>query len=150
MLKVGTKAPDFTLPGSNGDLVTLSSFLGKRVVIYFYSKDNTSGCTKQALGFKENFEEYYTKGYVVIGISKDSVASHQKFSDKYGLPFILLSDTELNVLKQYEVWAEKMMYGKPYMGVVRTTYVIDENGYILKVFEKVKPDTNAKEVLCKL
>ena len=150
MLKVGTKAPDFTLPDSNGELVSLSSFLGKRVVIYFYSKDNTSGCTKQALGFKENFEEYHTKGYVVIGISKDSVSSHQKFSDKYELPFILLSDTELNVLKQYEVWAEKMMYGKSYMGVVRTTYVIDETGYISNVYKKVKPDTNAKEVLCEL
>lgn len=150
MLAVGTKAPDFSLPNSNGDLVTLSSFLGKKVVIYFYSKDNTSGCTKQALGFKENYEKYISNGFIVIGISKDSVISHKKFIDKYDLPFILLSDTEQNVLKLYEVWGEKKMYGKSYFGVNRTTYVIDEQGFVINVYKKVNPEKNAEEILCKL
>ena len=150
MLKVGTKAPNFSLPSAQGDNVSLYDFIGKKVVLYFYPKDNTSGCTKQALGFKENYDQYISKGYVVIGISKDSVSSHQKFIDKYGLPFILLSDTELDVLKLYEVWGEKKMYGKPYMGVNRTTYVIDEEGIITKVYEKVKPEINAGEILCEI
>ena len=128
----------------------MSDFYGKKVVLYFYPKDNTSGCTKQALGFKENYEQYISKGYIVIGISKDSISSHQKFINKYELPFILLSDTELNVLKQYEVWGEKKLYGKPYMGINRTTYVIDENGIIIKVYEKVKPEINASEILCEI
>lgn len=150
MLEVGSKAPNFSLPNHKNEIISLSDFLGKKVVLYFYPKDNTSGCTKQALGFKENYENFISKGYVVIGISKDSTLSHQKFIDKYELPFILLSNTELNVLKEYEVWGEKKLYGKPYMGVLRTTYVLDENGIIVKVYEKVKPDNNAKEILCDL
>ena len=150
MLKVGTQAPNFSLPNHKGENISLSDFYGKKVVLYFYPKDNTSGCTKQALGFKENYEQYISKGYIVIGISKDSISSHQKFINKYELPFILLSDTELNVLKQYEVWGEKKLYGKPYMGINRTTYVIDENGIIIKVYEKVKPEINASEILCEI
>ena len=150
MLEKGIKAPNFTLPNQNNELVSLSDFLGKKIVLYFYPKDNTSGCTTQALGFKENYDQYISKGYVVIGISKDSISSHQKFIDKYGLPFILLSDTELDVLKLFEVWGEKKMYGKPYMGVNRTTYVIDEEGIITKVYEKVKPEINAGEILCEI
>ena len=150
MLKVGTKAPNFSLPNKDGKLINLSDFLGQKVVLYFYPKDNTSGCTKQALAFKENYDEFLSKGIVVIGISKDTIASHQKFIAKYNLPFILLSDVELNTLKDYEVWQEKKLYGKPYMGIVRTTYVIDEFGIIEKVYEKVKPETNASEILCEL
>lgn len=150
MLKVGTKAPNFSLPNKDGKLINLSDFLGQKVVLYFYPKDNTSGCTKQALAFKENYDEFLSKGVIVIGISKDSISSHQKFIDKYDLPFILLSDVELNTIKEYEVWQEKKLYGKPYMGIVRTTYVIDEFGNIEKVYEKVKPDTNASEILCEI
>ena len=150
MLKVGSKAPNFSLPNSKNEIISLSDYLGKKVVLYFYSKDNTSGCSKQALGFKENYDEFISKGYIIIGISKDSPKSHQNFIDKYDLPFILLSDTELNVLKEYEVWGEKKLYGKPYMGVLRTTYILDENGIITKVYEKVKPDNNANEILCEI
>lgn len=150
MLKVGSKAPNFSLPNNKNEIISLSDYLGKKVVLYFYPKDNTSGCTKQALGFKENYDEFKSKGYIIIGISKDSPKSHQNFIDKYDLPFILLSDTELNVLKEYEVWGEKKLYGKPYMGVLRTTYVLDENGIITKVYEKVKPDNNANEILCEI
>lgn len=150
MLKVGSKAPNFSLPNSKNEIISLSDYLGKKVVLYFYPKDNTSGCTKQALGFKENYDDFISKGYIIIGISKDSPKSHQNFIDKYDLPFILLSDTELNVLKEYEVWGEKKLYGKPYMGVLRTTYVLDENGIITKVYEKVKPDNNANEILCEI
>ncbi len=148
MLQVGLQAPDFILPNHKGEMIALHSFRGQKVILYFYPKDNTSGCTKQALGFKENYDEYIAKGYVIIGISKDSVQSHQKFVDKYELPFILLSDSELKVLNDYEVWGEKKMYGKAYMGVLRTTYVLDENGIIVRVYEKVKPESNAEEILC--
>ena len=150
MLKIGELAPNFTLPNQFGQNVTLSDFLGKKVVLYFYPKDNTSGCTKQALGFKELFNEYNNKNCVILGISKDSVKSHQKFIEKYQLPFILLADPELEVLNLYQVWGEKKMYGKPYMGTLRTTYVIDEKGFIEAVYEKVKPEENADEILCKL
>lgn len=150
MLKVGTKAPNFSLPNHLNENISLSDFLGKKVVIYFYPKDNTSGCTKQALAFKENYDEYLSKGITVIGISKDSIKSHQKFVEKYELPFILLSDESTEVLNMYEVWQEKKLYGKTYMGVVRTTYVIDENGIIMRVYEAVKPDKNASEILCEL
>ncbi len=147
MLVVGTKAPDFTLQNKSGENVTLSSFLGKKVVLYFYPKDNTPGCTRQACAFAEAYQEFKCQDVVVIGISKDSVASHQRFADKYELPFILLSDPELQAIQAYDVWKEKKMYGKVSMGVVRATYVIDENGFIEKVMPKVKPDTNAAEIL---
>lgn len=150
MLKVGTVAPNFSLPNSSGELINLKDFIGKKVVIYFYPKDNTSGCTTQALEFKEHYDEFLSKGVVVIGISKDSPKSHQKFIDKYNLPFILLSDESLNTLKEYEVWQEKKLYGKSYMGVVRTTYLINEDGIIEAIFENVKPDKNASEIICKL
>ena len=147
MLNVGAKAPDFTLQNQFDENVSLSDFLGKKVVLYFYPKDNTSGCTKQAIGFRENYQEFIDNGFIVIGISKDSVGSHEKFSSKYDLPFILLSDEGLEVLKAYGVWQEKKLYGKSYMGIVRTTYIINENGLIEKVYEKVKPDNNAVCIL---
>lgn len=147
MLKSGIKAPDFTLSDKDGNAVSLSSFLGKKVVLYFYPKDNTPGCTRQACAFAAAYEGFRAKNIIVIGISKDSTASHQKFADKYNLPFILLSDKELEAIKAYDVWQEKKMCGKVGMGVVRTTYIIDENGIIEKVMEKVKPDTNAEEIL---
>lgn len=147
MLSQGTKAPDFTLSDKDGNFVSLSSFLGKKVVLYFYPKDNTPGCTRQACAFAAAYEGFKAKNIVVIGISKDSTASHQKFADKYNLPFILLSDKDLEAIKAYDVWQEKKMCGKVGMGVVRTTYIIDQNGCIEKVMEKVKPDTNAVEIL---
>ena len=147
MLEKGTKAPDFTLPDKDGNLVTLSDFLGKKVILYFYPKDNTPGCTKQACAFAANFEKFKEIDAVVIGISKDSVASHVKFAAKYDLPFILLSDTDLVAIQGYDVWKEKKLYGKTSMGVVRTTYVINETGVIQHVMPKVKPDTNAAEIL---
>ena len=147
MLKDGIKAPDFTLPDKDGNPVTLSSFLGKKIVLYFYPKDNTPGCTRQACAFAAAYEGFKAKDIVVIGISKDSVASHVKFAEKYSLPFILLSDKDLEAIKAYDVWQEKKMCGKVGMGVVRTTYIIDEHGIIEKVMEKVKPDTNAAEIL---
>ncbi len=147
MLTIGTKAPDFTLQDKDGKSVTLSDFLGKKVVIYFYPKDNTPGCTRQACAFAGSYEEFKKINAVVIGVSKDSVASHQKFAEKHGLPFILLSDPELNAIQAYGVWQEKKRYGKVSMGVVRSTFVIDENGMIEKVMPKVKPDTNAAEIL---
>ena len=147
MLALGTKAPDFTLLDKSGQEITLSSFLGKKVVLYFYPKDNTPGCTRQACAFAGAYEDFKRQDVVVIGISKDSVASHQRFADKYELPFILLSDPELQAIQAFDVWQEKKMYGKVSMGVVRTTYVIDENGVIEKVMPKVKPDTNAAEIL---
>lgn len=150
MLKIGMTAPNFSLPDKDGKIINLTDFLGKKVVLYFYPKDNTSGCTKQALAFKENYEEFLSRGITVIGISKDSMKSHQSFISKYDLPFILLSDTSLEVLQKYGVWQEKKMYGKPYMGVVRTTFVINEEGLIEKIYEKVKPEENAKEVLCEI
>lgn len=147
MLEKGIKAPDFTLPDKDKNEVSLSSYLGKKVVLYFYPKDSTPGCTRQACAFAAAYEGFKSKDVVVIGISKDSVASHVKFADKYNLPFILLSDKELLAIKAYDVWQEKKMCGKVGMGVVRTTYIIDEKGYIEKVMEKVKPDTNAAEIL---
>ena len=147
MLEVGTHAPDFTLPDKDGNPVTLSSFLGKRVVLYFYPRDNTPGCTRQACAYAASFGEFQALDTVVIGISKDSVASHQKFAEKNSLPFLLLSDPELTVLQAYGVWQEKKLYGKVSMGVVRTTYLIDESGVIEKVMPKVKPDTNAADIL---
>ncbi len=147
MLKPQTKAPDFSLPDKDGNLISLSSFLGKKVVLYFYPKDNTPGCTRQACAFAAAYENFKKKNVIVIGISKDSTASHVKFAEKYNLPFIILSDKELEAITAYDVWQEKKMCGKVGMGVVRTTYIIDENGIIEKVMEKVKPDTNAAEIL---
>ena len=147
MLDVGIKAPDFTLPDKDGKNISLSDFIGKKIILYFYPKDNTPGCTKQACAFAANFEKFKEIDAVVIGISKDSTASHSKFAAKYNLPFILLSDTELAAIQAYDVWKEKKLYGKVSMGVVRTTYIIDENGTIEKVMPKVKPDTNAAEIL---
>ena len=147
MLEVGMKAPLFTLPDKDGNLVSLSNFLGKKVVLYFYPKDNTPGCTRQACAFGESYEAFQAKNTVVIGISKDSAASHLRFAEKYHLPFILLSDPELQAIQAYGVWQEKKLYGKVSMGVVRSTYLIDERGMIEKVMPKVKPDTNAGELL---
>ena len=150
MLEVGTKAPDFTLKNQEGQEVSLSQFAGKRVVLYFYPRDNTPGCTRQACGFAQNYEGFNQRDVVVIGISKDSVASHLKFAQKYELPFVLLSDPDLEAIQAYGVWQEKKLYGKVSMGVVRTTYVIDPQGVIEKVMPKVKPDTNAAEILAYL
>ena len=150
MLETGTKAPDFSLPDQNGSAVRLSDFQGKKVVLYFYSKDNTPGCTRQACAFAASYEQFKTQNVIVIGISKDSVASHLKFSQKHDLPFILLSDPELQAIQAYGVWQEKKLYGKVSMGVVRTTYVIDEQGVITHAMPKVKPDTNAADVLAAL
>lgn len=150
MLEIGTKAPEFILPDKDGNAVSLTDFAGKKVVLYFYPKDNTPGCTRQACAFAGAYQEFKKINAVVIGISKDSVASHQKFAEKYGLPFILLSDPELTAIQAYGVWQEKKLYGKVSMGVVRSTFVIDENGMIEKVMPKVKPDTNAAEILAYL
>ena len=139
MLEIGTTAPDFTLPDQNGKLHSLSDYRGQRVILYFYPKDMTSGCTKQACGFGELYPQFREKGAVVLGVSKDSVASHKKFEEKYGLPFPLLSDPEKTVLQAYDVWKEKMNYGKITLGVVRTTYLIDKNGVIVRAMDKVKP-----------
>ena len=147
MLKEGMKAPDFTLPDKDGNMVSLSDFTGKKVVLYFYPKDNTAGCTRQACAFAVVYDVYRANEVPVIGISKDSVKSHKGFADKNDLPFILLSDPEMEVIKAYDVWQEKKMYGKTSFGVVRTTYIIDENGVIEKVFPKAKPDTNALDVI---
>lgn len=147
MLEVGTKAPEFTLPDQDDNPVSLSDFLGKKVVLYFYPRDNTPGCTRQACAFAGAFGQFKALNTVVIGVSKDSVASHRKFADKYTLPFLLLSDPELTVLQAYGVWQEKKNYGKVSMGVVRSTYLIDEEGVIQAVMPKVKPDTNAAQVL---
>ena len=147
MLEIGMKAPDFTLLDTDGNDVSLSDFRGRKVVLYFYPKDNTPGCTRQACAFAAAYEGFKTKDVTVIGISKDSVASHQKFAEKYNLPFILLSDPELQAIQAYGVWQEKKLYGKVSMGVVRTTFIIDEQGNIEQVMSKFKPDTNAAEIL---
>ena len=147
MLEIGMKAPEFILKDKDGNSVSLSDFAGKKVVIYFYPKDNTPGCTRQACAFAAAYEGFKSKDVVVIGISKDSVASHQRFAQKYDLPFILLSDPELQAIQGYGVWQEKKLYGKISMGVVRTTFLIDEQGRIEKIMPKVKPDTNAAEIL---
>ena len=150
MLEIGMKAPEFTLFDKDGNTVRLSDFLGKKVVLYFYPKDNTPGCTRQACAFAAAYEGFKIRDVVVIGISKDSVASHLKFAQKHDLPFILLSDPELRAIQAYGVWQEKKLYGKVSMGVVRTTFIIDERGNIEKVMPKVKPDTNAAEILAYL
>ena len=150
MLEVGIKAPDFTLPDQNGNMHSLSEYRGKKVILYFYPKDNTAGCTKQACGFAERYPQFTEKGAVVLGVSKDSVASHKKFEEKYGLPFTILSDPELVAIQAYDVWQEKKNYGKTYMGVVRTTYLIDEKGKIVKAFDKVKAADNPEQMLGEL
>ena len=147
LLEVGTKAPAFTLPYQDGKMVSLKDFKGQKVVLYFYPKDNTPGCTKQACNFGELLPQFREKGAVVIGVSKDSVASHKKFQEKFGLPFTLLSDPELKAIQAYGVWQEKNMYGKKTMGVVRTTYLIDEKGVIVKAFGKVKAAENPQQML---
>ena len=147
MLEAGTKAPDFHLPDKDGKEVKLSDFLGKKVVVYFYPKDNTPGCTKEACAFGAAYGRFQELGIPVIGISKDSQASHTRFAEKYELPFILLSDPELTAIQGFDVWQEKKLYGKVSMGVVRSTFIINEEGVIEKVYPKVKPDTNAAEIL---
>ncbi len=147
MLSAGSKAPQFTLPDKDGNPVSLSDFFGKKVVLYFYPKDNTPGCTRQACAFAERLADFDRLGAGVIGVSKDSVASHQRFAQKHNLPFLLLSDPELQVIQAYGVWQEKKLYGKVSMGVVRSTYLIDESGMIEQVMPKVKPDQNAAEIL---
>ena len=147
MLTAGMKAPDFSLSDQHGNTVTLADFAGKKIVLYFYPRDNTPGCSRQACAFAGAYENFKTMDVAVIGVSKDSVASHVKFAEKYSLPFTLLSDPELQAIQAYEVWQEKKNYGKVSMGVVRSTYIIDENGIIEKVMPKVKPDTNAAEIL---
>ena len=150
MLNIGDKAPEFTLEDKDGKTVSLSDFAGKKVVLYFYPKDNTPGCTRQACAFAGLYGEFQKKGDEVIGISRDSVASHSRFAEKHALPFILLSDPELTAIQAYGVWQEKKLYGKTTMGVVRTTFLIDEQGRIQTVMPKVKPDTNAAEILAQL
>ena len=150
MLEVGMKAPEFTLPDKDGNMVSLADFAGKKVVLYFYPRDNTPGCTRQACAFASAYEEFKNINAVVIGVSKDSVTSHQKFAEKHGLPFILLSDPERAAIEAYGVWQEKKNYGKVSMGVVRSTFEIDENGVVEKVMPKVKPDTNAAEIMAYL
>lgn len=150
MLEVGVKAPEFELKDQNGETVRLSDFLGKKVVLYFYPRDNTPGCTRQACAFAQSYDGFRADNVAVIGVSKDSVASHLKFAQKYDLPFALLSDPELQAIQAYGVWQEKKLYGKVSMGVVRSTYIIDEQGMIEKVMPKVKPDTNAAEILAYL
>ena len=147
MLTAGIKAPDFSLSDQHGNTVTLADFAGKKIVLYFYPRDNTPGCSRQACAFAGAYEDFKTMNVAVIGVSKDSVASHVKFAEKYSLPFTLLSDPELQAIQAYDIWQEKKNYGKVSMGVVRSTYIIDENGVIEKVMPKVKPDTNAAEIL---
>ena len=150
MLSIGTKAPDFTLPDQNGEMRSLSDYKGQKVILYFYPKDMTSGCTKQACAFSELYPQFREKGAVVLGVSKDSVASHKRFEEKHGLPFALLSDTEKTVIQAYDVWKEKKLYGKVSYGVVRTTYLIDEDGVIERAFDKVKAADNPAQMLGEL
>ena len=147
MLEKGTKAPEFSLLDENGEIRNLSDYKGKKLILYFYPKDNTPGCTKQACGFANLYPQFSEKGVEIVGISKDSVASHKKFKEKYSLPFTILSDTELQTIQAYDVWKEKKLYGKTSMGIVRTTYLIDENGVIIKAMDKVKAAENPKEML---
>ena len=147
MLEPGTKAPDFTLPDQNGELHSLSDYRGKKVILYFYPKDNTPGCTRQACGFSELRPQFEERGAVILGVSRDSVASHKRFEEKQGLSFTLLSDPELEVIQAYDVWKEKKNYGKVSMGVIRTTYLIDETGTIVKAFDKVKAAENPAQML---
>ena len=150
MLEVGTKAPGFTLPDQNGEQKSLSDYKGQKVILYFYPKDNTSGCTKQACAFGDLYPQFREKGAVVLGVSKDSVASHKRFEEKYGLPFTLLSDVDKTVIQAYDVWKEKKLHGKVSFGVVRTTYLIDEDGIIVKAFGKVKAADNPAQMLGEL
>ena len=147
MLEIGTKAPAFTLPDQNGKAHSLSDYAGKKVILYFYPKDNTPGCTKQACGFADRYPQFLEKGAVVLGVSKDSVSSHKNFEQKYALPFPLLSDPEKEVIQAYDVWKEKKNYGKVSLGVVRTTYLIDENGIIIKATGNVKAAENPERML---
>ncbi|MEE3307757.1 thioredoxin-dependent thiol peroxidase [Sharpea azabuensis] len=147
MLEVGSLAPDFSLPDENGEIHKLSDYRGQKVILYFYPKDNTAGCTKQACGFKDRYPLIQEKGAVVLGISKDSVRAHKNFKTKYDLPFTLLSDPEHQVIEMYDVWKEKKNYGRVYMGIVRSTYLIDEKGIIVKALEKVKPDQNPQDMV---
>ena len=150
MLEIGTKAPGFELPDQNGTVHTLEEYKGKKVILYFYPKDNTHGCTKQACGYADRYPQFAEKGAVVLGISRDSVASHKKFEGNYSLPFTILSDTNLSAIKAYDVWKEKKNYGKVSMGVVRTTYLIDEDGIIVKANDKVKAAEDAEKMLGEL
>lgn len=150
LLTKGTKAPDFTLPDKNGHPVRLSDFRGQRVVLYFYPKDNTPGCTRQACAFAGAYAEFRKKNVAVVGVSRDGAESHRKFAEKYKLPFVILSDPERTAIEAYGVWQEKTMYGKKSWGVVRTTYIIDEQGVIEEVMPRVKPDTNAADILARL
>ena len=147
MLEIGTKAPEFSLPDENGEIRNLSDYKGKKLILYFYPRDNTPGCTKQACGFADLYPQFSEKDVEIVGISKDSVASHKKFKEKYSLPFTILSDTELQTIQAYDVWKEKKLYGKTSMGIVRTTYLLDENGVIIKAMDKVKAAENPKEML---
>lgn len=147
MLEVGMKAPAFSLPDQNREMHTLEDYKGKKVILYFYPKDSTAGCTKQACGFADLYPQFMEKGAVILGVSKDSVKSHKNFETKYNLPFTLLSDPELSCIQAYDVWKEKKNYGKVSMGVVRTTYLIDEDGVIVKVFNKVKAAENPAQML---
>ena len=147
MLEIGSQAPDFALTDKDGNTVRLSDFLGRKVVLYFYPKDNTPGCTRQACAFAAAYEDFRSQDIVVIGISKDSAASHRKFAEKFNLPFLLLSDPELQAIQSYGVWQEKKLYGKVSMGVVRSTFIIDAQGRLEKIMPKVKPDTNAADIL---
>ena len=150
MLNTGIKAPNFELPDQNGTIHTLEEYRGKKVILYFYPKDNTPGCTKQACGFSERYPQFLEKGAVVLDVSRDTVASHKKFEEKYGLVFTLLSDPERKVIEAYDVWKEKKNYGKVSMGVVRTTYLIDENGIIIRANDKVKAAEDAEKMLGEL
>ncbi len=150
MLSVGTKAPEFELPDQDGVVHSLKDYSGKKVILYFYPKDNTSGCTKQACGFSDRYPQFTEKGAVVLGISKDTVASHKRFAEKYGLVFTLLADPERQVIEAYDVWKEKKNYGKVSMGVVRTTYLIDEDGIIIRANDKVKAADDAEKMLGEL
>ncbi len=147
MLEKGTKAPEFSLPDENGEIRNLSDYKGKKLILYFYPRDNTPGCTKQACGFADLYPQFSEKDVEIVGISKDSVASHKKFKEKYSLPFTILSDTELQTIQAYDVWKEKKLYGKTSMGIVRTTYLLDENGVIIKAMDKVKAAENPEEML---
>ena len=150
MLETGIKAPEFSLPDQNGEMRSLSDYRGQKLILYFYPKDMTAGCTKQACAFGELYPQFREKGAAVLGVSKDSVASHKKFEEKYGLPFTLLSDTEKEVIQTYDVWKEKKNYGRVSMGVVRTTYLIDENGIIVRAFDQVKAAYNPAQMLAEL
>ncbi len=147
MLKEGDKAPDFTLIADTGEKISLKNFRGKKIILYFYPKDNTSGCTAEACDFRDNIKVFEKKNAVIIGISKDSIESHKKFKSKYKLPFLLLSDENIEVLKKYNVWKEKSLYGKKYMGIERTTFIINEEGIIEKIFSKVKVKGHIEEIL---